>query len=125
MSLRLKHFIPLILLLLTSVSFSGLGQQLKQTYVEPSLLSLETETISVIVTAQDAQAAAQAVERLGGQVKSDLWLIQAVAATLPAKQLAALEANPDIVSIVDNKGVEKCSGTGRWLGDRSSYHCAL
>jgi outer membrane protein assembly factor BamB len=75
------------------------------TYVEPSLRSHEAETLSVIVTAADSQTAAEAVERLGGQVSSDLWLIDAVGASLPVGQLEALASEPGIISIVDNKGV--------------------
>jgi hypothetical protein len=71
-----------------------------QVYVEPDLAAVEADTVSVIVTANDSLAtAATAVERLGGQVISDLWLIEAVAATLPTDQLPALAAEPGIVSI--------------------------
>jgi hypothetical protein len=74
-------------------------------YVEPTLPSLEAETLSVIVTADDPGAAARAVERVGGQVTTDLWLIDAVAATLPASQLEALAVCSGVQSIVNNKAV--------------------
>jgi hypothetical protein len=72
-------------------------------YVEPGLFSLEVETLSVIVTAGDSEAAARAVERVGGQVTSDLWLVDGVAATVPAGQLGALAARPGVLSLVANK----------------------
>jgi outer membrane protein assembly factor BamB len=74
-------------------------------YLEPGLQTSAAVTVSVIVTADDSRQAAQAVERLGGTVSSDLWLIDAVAATLPAHQLEALAAQPGIVSVVHNKDV--------------------
>jgi len=55
----------------------------KPAYVEPLLFSSETEQLSIIVTAADSLSAARAVERIGGQVTSDLWLIDAVAALIP------------------------------------------
>jgi hypothetical protein len=80
------------------------------TYVEPALLTTETAILSVIVTAADSETAAQAVERLGGHVSSNLWLIDAVGATLPAEQLATLAVEPNIISIVNNKDVESAQG---------------
>ena len=74
-------------------------------YVEPGLFSQADEMLSVIVTAQDSEAAARAVTRVGGQVTSDLWLIDAVAAAVPASQLEALAVYPKVRSIVNNKGV--------------------
>ena len=74
-------------------------------YIEPGLSAQAAEKLSVIVSAASAQAAAQAVQRAGGQVSSQLWLINAVAATLPATRLADLAATPGVVSVVDNKGV--------------------
>ena len=41
-------------------------------YVEPGLWTTASETLSLIVTAQDRQAAAEILERAGGQVSSDL-----------------------------------------------------
>ena len=74
-------------------------------YVESGLLTAETAAVSVIVTGSDAAAAAQAVEQAGGVVTSDLWLIDAVAATVNADRVAALAADARVTSIVDNKGV--------------------
>jgi hypothetical protein len=46
-------------------------------------------------------------------VTSDLWLIDAVAAIIPAAQLKPLMVQPGIVSVVDNKGAR----TADWPQD--------
>ena len=84
-------------------------------YAESTLLSHDGENLSVIVTADDAGVAIRAVEGVGGQVASDLWLIHAVAATVPAGELQPLAAYPGVVSFVDNKGVTTANGPG-WDG---------
>jgi outer membrane protein assembly factor BamB len=89
----------------------------KATYVEPNLWSSQAETLSLIVTASDSHTAADLVEQLGGQVSSELWLIDAVAARLPVNQLEALAAAPGIVSIVTNKSVETADQPG-WVTER-------
>ena len=93
-------------------------------YVEPGLLASQATTLDVIVTGAQAGAAAQAVARAGGRVTGDLWLIDAVAAEIPARQLASLAADARVLSIVDNKGVQGAytpSGSGSdWLTGLSS-----
>ena len=83
-------------------------------YVEPALLSSTDEILSVIVTAAEAQTAAQAVERVGGKVTSDLELIQAVGARITRHQLDTLLADPGIRSITANKEV-RSSGSPGWV----------
>jgi hypothetical protein len=90
-------------------------------YVELALFSQEAEALSVIVTAGGSQEAARAVERVGGQVTSDLWLIDAVAATIPAGQLDALATHPGIVSVVDNKGIRTADWPDDWDGWVTDY----
>ena len=101
-------------------------------YIEPTLAASQQTLLSVIVTAQDAQLAEDAVERLGGQITSRLWLIDSVGAELPASQLAALANTSGIVSIVDNKNVDvaaqcdleeitsyrPCASRAGWVTDR-------
>jgi hypothetical protein len=79
-------------------------------YVEPGLRSTGSETLSLIVTAADSQAAADIIERVGGQVSSDLWLIDSVAAVLPASQLDSLAQDPGIRFIVQNKAIATAQG---------------
>ena len=47
----------------------------------------ETPLLSVIISTTDAAAAVQAIENSGGYVTSDLWLIDSLAAVVPADQL--------------------------------------
>ena len=79
-------------------------------YVEPGLnlpgsSTLPGRSLAVIVTAEDVEGAARAVANAGGQVSSELWLIDAVGATVPGAQLKTLAATPGIVSVVRNKDV--------------------
>ncbi len=108
MKLRLTLFA--LLLTVTACTGGTVPQEpaprAREVYVEPTLESRQVETLAVIVTAGDAKQAAQAVERVGGTVTSELWIINAVAATIPADQLETLAADPEIISIVENKGVK-------------------
>ena len=74
-------------------------------YVDPALQAAAqgAETLSLIVTATDSQTAAQAVRAAGGQVIADLWLIQAVAATMPAARLSDLASAAGVGSVVQDK----------------------
>jgi hypothetical protein len=81
------------------------GPDAAEAYIEPGLAAGASESLSVIVTATDAASAARAVERVGGQVSSELWLIDAVAATVPMDRLTALATTPGVRAIVNNKGV--------------------
>jgi outer membrane protein assembly factor BamB len=108
MTIKLNLFIALALLAALLAGATGLppaASSNETVYIESSLWSSEAEILPVIVTAADSAAAARSVERVGGQVQSDLWLIDAVSAALPGDQLAALAAEPGLISIVRNKGV--------------------
>ena len=75
-------------------------------YIEPGLASETEGDLSVIVTAASFQQAVQAVKQVGGKVTSDLWLIQAAGALIPADRLEELAAQPGVRSIVNNKQLE-------------------
>ncbi len=64
----------------------------------------------MIVTATDSAEAAGAVRRVGGEVTSDLWLIKAVAARVPADRLRELSTARGVTSIVANRGVQTADG---------------
>ena len=107
--MNVKRNLSIILLTIITL-LSGAGAPLAQaapvtTYVEPALLTAPAGQVSVIVAARDSRSAAGAVERVGGQVTSDLWLIDAVAATIPASQVKVLAGISGIQSIVGNHGV--------------------
>ncbi len=95
----------------------GIFASVSKAYLEPGLLAQKAGEVSVIVTAKDAGYAAQTVERFGGKVSANLWLINAVAATMPADQLQALAVTPGVNSIVQNKGVQT-SGRPDWVTER-------
>ncbi|MCB0113369.1 MAG: S8 family serine peptidase, partial [Caldilineaceae bacterium] len=73
-------------------------------YVDPALAT-RTGNLSVVVTGQSAECAAEAVRAAGGSVTSELWLINAVGATIAADTLDQLAATPTILSIVENKRI--------------------
>ena len=91
------------------------------TYTDPSLLAATQESLSVIVSAHSAEAASEAVKRSGGVVTSDLWLIDAVAATVTPQQLPALARQPHVISIVVNQGISTAGDIvpeGGWVTER-------
>jgi hypothetical protein len=86
MKIKARIFVACLslLVLVGGVVLSQPATAAEAVYIESGLVSNPAESLSVIVTAADSQAAAEAVERVGGQVVSDLWLIEAVSARLPA-----------------------------------------
>jgi serine protease AprX len=56
-------------------------------------------TTPVIVQAANESAAAQAVHRHGGRVTQGLWIINGVAADVPAGALASLAGDPAVVAV--------------------------
>ena len=87
MNIKSRFFTGLILITITALLAGPVPQTAvpshSAAYVEPGLLASAGDALSVIVTAEDSTAAVRAVARAGGQVTSDLWLIDGVAATLP------------------------------------------
>ena len=77
---RIVLIASLILSLLVTGLSAAPGEATATAYVEPGLLNGAGDTLSLIVTASDSATAARAVERLGGQISSTLWVIDAVAA---------------------------------------------
>jgi serine protease AprX len=125
---------PIVVALVAGLSLAGSASTPQATigipgtaYIDPSLLSAAGRAVSVIVTATDSTAAAHAVTRAGGQVTSDLWLIDGVAAQVSIDRLPALAHSAEVQSITPNRGVRvadvTCSGpvpcTGRpgWVTD--------
>ncbi len=118
-----RRLFSMVIMLSIVLPQSGIAAVSDSTfYIEPTLFSSATASLSVIVTGQDAKAAARAVQRVGGQITSDLWLIDAVGAEIPADQLATLAAMPEIVSIVDNKSVEGASSGPHCDPEQTASH---
>lgn len=118
----LQLFLGLTLLLGLATLPMSAAPPTPSAYVEPGLWTHQGDTLAVIVTAASSKAAAQAVERAGGQVSSDLYIIEAVAATLPTAQLPHLANDPAVISITANKGVKtsaKPDPYWPWLTDKA------
>ena len=104
--MRILHAILLITLLICSTFLPSSALTAEAAYVDPALIAVQAEDVSVIVTGTSSAQAAAAVKQLGGQVTSDLWLIDAVGALLPTDQLTTLSHISGIHSIVTNQRVE-------------------
>jgi subtilisin family serine protease len=93
-------------------------------YVEPALWAANHAAVPVIVTAWPGYNPAGLIQLVGGQVTSNLWLIDAVAATLPANRLPVLAAAPGVRSIVSDKAV-KAAQDPLWDGWAASYNVTV
>jgi hypothetical protein len=105
---RIISTLILLPLLATTASFRSIevdASQSQEAYLERSLVGGRAENLSVIVTGTDFPTALQSVKRLGGEITSELWLINAVAAKLPADKLVSLANTHGIVSVVENKKI--------------------
>ncbi len=74
-------------------------------YLDPALPQTGSGQVEVIVTADDPAAAAQAVAQAGGTVSDELWLIDAVSASVPADRLDDLAASGMVTSVVADRVV--------------------
>ena len=84
------------------------------TYLDPRFAQVRSSTVSAIVT---GDRAADAVQRVGGTVTSDLWVIDAVSATIPTTSARLLAASAGIESVVLND-IVKTSDAGGAKGSR-------
>ncbi len=62
-------------------------------------------TAPVIVRGTNSAAVRNAVEASGGRVTRDLWIVNGVAADVPAGSVAALRGSPGIVDVSPDEGV--------------------
>ena len=92
--------------LIASVLFVVLGAWIAPAVTRPSLASDAAADTSVIVQGTSAAAVRAAVEAHGGEVTQDLWIVNGVAADVPADQLAALAAEPGITRVSEDVAVE-------------------
>ena len=82
-------------------------------FVESGLEGSAVEYLSVIVTGENMDIAAAAVKAVGGTITSELWIINAVSATIPGDQLTALAATEGIQSVVADKEVSSSAAMGK------------
>ena len=102
---RYTSYLFVFVLLLTGCVAPAFPVATTPAYIEPGLMASTDKTISVIVSASDGATAAKAVRRLGGSVTADLWLVDAVAATIPTAALSRLASIVGIRSVVANTSV--------------------
>src|SRR5687767_5012443 len=84
-------------------------------YLDPAIQGT-SGAVNVIVTGRDSRAAALVVESAGGEVTSDLWIINAVAATIPSDSIQRIASDPAILSIISNKKVRASDWNG-WMSE--------
>ncbi len=75
-------------------------------FLDPRLNSIWLANKSVIVSAVDTETAVQAVTDSGGEINAELWLVNAVSASLTFPEFKYLLQQPGIISIVENKVLE-------------------
>ena len=106
---------------LLPAQLTGSWEERAIAYIEPGLLVMQDQPLQVLVTAADMRTARRAVEAVGGEVHSELWLVDAVAAQVPAAGLIRLATTPGVISIVEDRAVEAAldpySSDG-WVSDR-------
>ena len=71
----------------------------------PSLASDAAANTAVIVQATSESAARAAVAAHHGTVTQDLWIVNGVAADVPAGEVAGLSAEPGVIHVSDNAAV--------------------
>jgi outer membrane protein assembly factor BamB len=116
---KLSSVFLLIVLLVAMLPSAPIGHA---AYIEPELAAAQTKTVSVIVVGVDSQQVARVVRRLGGEVTNDLWLIDGVAATIPASQLERLSQRPEIHAVMANRGIKTADDSfDGWVNTRRIY----
>src|SRR5918992_1679014 len=92
--------------LIASVVFVLAAAFLAPAAVIPATASSGGPARSVIVQGTSAAAVRAAVAAHGGTVTQDLWIVNGVAADVPAGELAALAAAPGITHVSDDVAVQ-------------------
>jgi serine protease AprX len=91
--------------LIASLLFVVLGAWIAPAVTNPSLASDVATDTSVIVQGTSAAAVRAAVAAHHGKVTQDLWIVNGVAADVPAGELAALAAEPGVTQVSPNAPV--------------------
>src|ERR1700719_2589115 len=103
-----KRLSTLLLILITEVAFAGdgkpvgkFGPDLAPVVVRAHQGKTGTQTVDVIVQYKDAPRSKQEgrVHGLGARLNHRLGMVKAIALTIPASALPALEADPEILSV--------------------------
>jgi serine protease AprX len=91
--------------LIASVLFVLLGAWIAPAVANPSLASDAVADSAVIVQGTSQAAVRAAVEAHHGTVTQDLWIVQGVAANIPAGELAALQTEPGVTHVTEDAPV--------------------
>jgi len=96
--------------LIASVVFLLVGAWIAPAVTNPASASDATATtasnpIGVIIQGTTEAAAQAAVAAHHGKVTQDLWIVNGVAADVPAAEVAALSAEPGILHVTDDVAV--------------------
>ncbi len=92
--------------LIASLLFVLLGAWIAPAVTNPSLASDAAADTAVIVQGTSPAAVRAAVAAHHGKVTQDLWIVNGVAADVPAGELAALAAEPGITHVSEDVAVE-------------------
>ena len=92
--------------LIASVLFVLLGAWIAPAVTNPSLASDAVANSAVIVQGSSPAAVRAAVAAHHGTVTQDLWIVNGVAADVPAGELAALAAEPGITHVSEDGDVQ-------------------
>jgi len=92
--------------LIASVLFVLLGAWIAPAVTTPSLASDAAADSSVIVQGTSGAAVRAAVAAHHGKITQDLWIVNGVAADIPAAELAGLAAEPGVLHVSQDVGVQ-------------------
>src|SRR6185436_789840 len=92
--------------LIASVLFVLLGAWIAPAVTNPSLASDAAADSSVIVQGTSAAAVRAAVAAHHGKITQDLWIVNGVAADIPAAELAGLSAEAGVLHVSQDVDVQ-------------------
>jgi serine protease AprX len=108
--------------LIASVVFLLVGAWIAPTAILPAQASDATATHPVIVQGVTAEAARAAVAAHHGTVTQDLWIVNGVAADVPAAEVAALTAESGVLHVTDDVAVHVDEATPSPLHSASAVY---
>src|SRR2546423_13753168 len=108
--------------LIASGLFVLLGAWIAPAITNPSLASDAAADTAVIVQGTSAAAVRAAVAAHYGKVTQDLWIVNGVAADVPAGELAALGAEPGVTHVTEDVAVHVQDATPSPLHSASAVY---
>ena len=108
--------------LIASVLFVLLGAWIAPAVTTPSLASDAAADSSVIVQGTSGAAVRAAVAAHHGKITQDLWIVNGVAADIPAAELAGLATEPGVLHVSQDVGVQVQDATPSPLHSASAVY---